>query len=189
LAGLSGRKAFAERVRLLGRVGFFTWSLGITVLAGCSGALPRPPATQVEASDYVPVPFAPRVPPVEFIPPSPSKNAVWVDGSWEWSGRRYGWRYGSWVIPPANARHARWVVVRREEDGQLFFAPSDWKDASGKHIEARSFVTALGPHARARSRLGAPPPAATSEDEARGISGPSETEPVDTGADTGDPGD
>lgn len=81
-----------------------------------------------------------------------------MDGSWEWVGNRYGWRYGQWVVPPPNARHARWVVVRREADGQLFFAPSDWKDASGRRIEDRSFLNALGPRARARTRLGAPPP-------------------------------
>jgi hypothetical protein len=126
--------------------------------AGCSGALPRPPAAQVSADDYVAVPFAPRVPPVEFIPPSPAKNAVWVDGSWEWAGNRYGWRYGSWVVPPAGVRRAHWTVVRRDVDGQLFFAPATWKDASGKVVADRSFWNALGPAARARSRPGAPPP-------------------------------
>jgi len=127
------------------------------IVAGCSAALPRPPAAQVSASDYVAVPFSPRVPPVEFIPPRPSKDAVWVDGSWEWSGGRYGWRFGSWAIPPPSARYARWVVIRRQADGQLFFAPSRWKDASGKDIDDRSFMYALGPEARARSRPGGPP--------------------------------
>ena len=131
------------------------------LVTGCSAALPRPPVTQVSASDYVPVPFTPRVPPVEFVPSRPSKKAVWVDGSWEWSGNRYAWRFGAWVIPPPNARHARWVVVRRQADGQLFFAPSTWKDPSGNTIEDRALMTALGPEARARSRLGGPPPAQT----------------------------
>ena len=49
-------------------------------------------------------------------------------------------------------------MVRREGDGQLFFAPSTWKDASGKELDDRSFVNALGPEARARSRPGGPPP-------------------------------
>lgn len=128
------------------------------LVTGCSAALPRPPAAQVSASDYVPVAFSPRTPPVEFVPPRPSKKAVWVDGSWVWTNNRYVWRFGSWVIPPRGARHARWVVVRRASDGQLFFAPSSWKDASGKTIEDSSFVNALGPQARARSRPGGPPP-------------------------------
>ena len=32
------------------------------------------------------------------------------------------------MVPPAGVRRARWVIVRRKEDGQLFFAPSTWKD-------------------------------------------------------------
>jgi hypothetical protein len=154
------------------------WILAIALIAAaCSGSLPRPPATQVATDDYVAVPFSPRVPPVEFIPPAPSKDAVWVDGSWEWAGNRYGWRYGSWVVPPSEARHARWVVVRREADGQLFFAPSSWKDASGKTMEDTSFVNALGPSARARSRLGATTPAG-------GPTGPGQGRRPDIGTDT-----
>jgi hypothetical protein len=98
------------------------------------------------AEDYVAVPFGPRVPQVEMIPPAPRKDAVWVDGSWEWSGQRYGWKPGAWVIAPAGARYARWVIVRRSEDGQLFFAPSSWRDASGARLEDPA------PLARAGSR-------------------------------------
>lgn len=145
--------AVLRRVACIGGV------LGIaSFAAACGGSLPRPAAAQVATSDYVAVPFSPRAPPVEFIPPSPAKGAVWVDGSWAWVGSRYAWRFGSWVIPPPDARRARWVVVRRRDDGQLFFAPSSWKDAAGKTIENAAFDGALGPAARARSRLGAPPP-------------------------------
>ena len=146
------------------------------------------------ASDYVPVPFSPRAPPVEFVPPKPAPDAVWVDGSWEWYGRRYGWRFGSWVVPPSNTRHARWVVVRRREDGQLFFAPSTWKDTSGKLIEDPAFVNALGARARARSRLGAPAPPERLDGRGR-PGGPrrgrrgAEEPPPDAPADTVDQGD
>ncbi len=151
-----------------------------TLLGGCGAALPRPPAAQVSGADYVPVPFAPRVPPVEYIPPRPAKQAVWVDGSWEWTGNRYGWRYGSWVIPPPNAGYARWVVVRRSGDGQLFFAPSRWKDASGRDIDDRSFRYALGPEARARSRPGGPPAGIASPQGDTSVPGPVPV-PVDRG--------
>jgi hypothetical protein len=117
---------------------------------------------------------------LEFIPPRPAKKAVWVDGSWEWAGNRYAWRFGSWVIPPPNARHARWVVVRRS-DGQLFFAPSAWKDASGNTIEDRSFMTGLGSQARARSRPGGPPPAQGSGDTYVPEEEPGASPHVDTG--------
>jgi hypothetical protein len=132
-------------------------ALSALFAASCGGSLPRPPLTPIDAADYVAVPFAPRVPPVEFIPPAPSKDAVWVDGSWEWAGSQYGWRYGSWVVPPVGARYAPWTVVRREADGQLFFAPSSWKDASGKTLESaveRSFTRAFGAAGRARTRPG-----------------------------------
>jgi hypothetical protein len=142
---------------------------GLTLgCAGGLGRLPQPAFTQASAADYVPVPFGPRTPPPEVIPPSPSEDAVWVDGVWEWGGSRYSWRYGSWVVPPPNARYARWVIVRREADGQLFFAPASWRDASGGPLADRSFETALGPAARARARVGGPPPVDRSGRRPRG---------------------
>jgi hypothetical protein len=99
----------------------------------------------VVVDDYVPVPFAPRPPPVEIIPAQPNKGAVWVDGTWDWGKERYRWTPGAWVYPPAGAKHARWLVVRRE-DGQLFFAKSSWKDATGAALPEPT------PLVRARSR-------------------------------------
>jgi hypothetical protein len=126
-----------------------TWALVAALVSGASGcggaSLPRPERTQVVVDDYVAVPFAPRPPPVEIIPASPRKDAVWVDGTWEWGSDRYRWTPGAWVVPPAGGKHARWVTVRRE-DGQLFFAPSSWKDATGAALpEPMALV-------RARSR-------------------------------------
>ena len=75
--------------------------------------------------DYVAVNSSPHPPPVEFVPPRPEKGALWVDGSWEWTGGgRFGWRSGTWAMIPKGLLRARWVVVRRKVDGQLFFAPS-----------------------------------------------------------------
>lgn len=122
------------------------WCPLVLGLLSCGGAaLPRPERTQVVTDDYVPVPFAPLPPPVEIIPASPMKEAVWVDGTWEWRSDRYRWVPGAWVLPPPGAKHAQWVTVRRG-DGQLFFAPSSWKDANGA---ALADPTAL---VRARSR-------------------------------------
>lgn len=114
------------------------------------GTVPAPIAVQVRAEDYVPVPFSPRSPPVEVVPlrPSTPSGLVWADGGWEWDGERFRWGPGSWVAPPAGAVRARWVIVRRTVDGQLFFAPSGWRDASGKAIDAPK------PLARARTRPG-----------------------------------
>lgn len=96
--------------------------------------VPMPPRAQVRMEDYVAVPYPPRPPPVELLPPRPQPAAVWVDGSWEWDGSRYTWQPGAWVLLPEGARRARWVVVRRAEDGQLFFAPSSWQDDRGETI-------------------------------------------------------
>jgi hypothetical protein len=88
--------------------------------------------------DYVPVPFAPRPPRVEIVPPRPTGEGegepVWIDGSWVWEGDRYRWEAGAWVVPPEGGRLARWVVVRRTEDGQLFFARSAWKNEKGENL-------------------------------------------------------
>lgn len=113
----------------------FTLMLASSIVGCSGGSVPRPPRTQVSAADYVAVPFAPRLPRVEVVPPRPNDDAVWVDGSWSWEGSRYRWRRGAWVIPPPGARYARWVVVRRT-DGQLFFAPSSWKDEKGNTVPA-----------------------------------------------------
>lgn len=124
-----------------------TWALVVALSSiSCGGAaLPRPERAQVTADDYVAVPFPPRPPPVEIVPASPDKAAVWVDGTWEWSNDRYRWTPGAWVIAPAGAKRARWVTVRRG-DGQLFFAPSSWKDATGAAVAEPAALV------RARSR-------------------------------------
>jgi hypothetical protein len=110
----------------------------------------------VIADDYVPVPYTPRSPPVEVVPlrPSTPSGLVWADGGWDWDGERFRWLPGGWVAPPVGATRARWVIVRRTEDGQLFFAPSSWRDATGKRIDPPP------PVARAQSRPGGPAGAA-----------------------------
>ncbi|MFO0740933.1 MAG: hypothetical protein U0270_33860 [Labilithrix sp.] len=129
-------------------------ALGIClVLCACGSAFPHPEWAQVDQADYVEVTSSPRPAPVEFVPPNPRQGAVWVDGSWEYVGDRYGWKAGTWAMVPSGLRRARWLLVRRKEDGQLFFAPSTWKDASGKTVDDSSWIHALGPAARARSRI------------------------------------
>jgi hypothetical protein len=127
--------------------------IGADLLGGCGGGtVPTPAFVQVSADDYVPVPYTPRPPPVEIVPlrPASAKGLVWADGSWQWGGDRYRWDPGSWVAPPPGAKRARWVVVRRAGDGQLFFAPSSWRDASGTTIAPPT------PLARASTRPGGP---------------------------------
>lgn len=125
---------------------------------GCGHSLPRPETGRVATADYVAVPFPPRPPPVEFIPPPPpgAKHAVWIDGSWEWVNNRFIWRFGTWLVPPDGLRRTDWAIVRRRADGQLFFAAALWKDRAGANVDDRAFRNALGGAARARTRVGGP---------------------------------
>lgn len=84
---------------------------------------------------------------VEIVPPQPQKGAVWIDGTWELSQQRFRWRPGAWVIPPPDAKYARWVLIRRDGDGQLFFAPSYWRSSAGKVPDPTPLV-------RAKTRTG-----------------------------------
>lgn len=123
-------------------------ALGAALLVACGGpSLPRPDEAPILAADYVEVPFAPRAAPVEVVPDRPAKNAVWTDGAWAWNGDRFRWVNGGWVVPPSGARRAPWALVRREVDGQLFFAPAVWRDATGRTMPDPV------PVARARTRV------------------------------------
>lgn len=134
--------------------------------ASCGSSLPRPPRGQVkDSSEYIEVPFPPNVPPPEFVPPSPDKNAVWIDGNWEWLRDHYAWRFGTWVLVPPGVKRARWTLVRREADGQLFFLPASWRDADNNRIDDPAWARSLGPRARARSSPGGAPPNQSMLDE------------------------
>jgi hypothetical protein len=54
---------------------------------------------------------------------------------------------------PKGLRRSRWVIVRRKEDGQLFFSPAFWRDSSGNKVDDAKWIHALGVDARARSRI------------------------------------
>jgi YXWGXW repeat-containing protein len=121
----------------------------VLALSGCGSSLSRPKRVQVRADDYVAVPFPPRPALVEIVPASPARDAVWVDGTWVWAAGRFRWNAGAWVRPAPGARYARWVIVRRAEDGQYFFAPSSWRDEKGQQIPDPQ------PLLRAKTRTGA----------------------------------
>lgn len=70
---------------------------------------------------------------VEFQPPRPRDNAIWVDGVWNWIDRRWVWTKGSWVIAPPGAKYSTWVVVRAA-DAKLYFSPAAWRDAKGNVV-------------------------------------------------------
>jgi hypothetical protein len=99
----------------------------------CGSAIPEPGSAERPATDFVEVPYPPPPARVEFLPAKPRSGAVWIDGEWEWDGRRWAWRYGAWVAPPSGILYSRWTTIRRS-DGTLLFAPSVFRNASGREM-------------------------------------------------------
>src|SRR5581483_6479705 len=101
-------------------------------------AIPAP----LKFGEAIEVPFPPPPARVEFIPEKPRSGAVWVDGEWSWTGRRWAWNYGHWVLPPPLSTYAPWRTARTT-DGALLFAPGTWYDARGNEI-AEPALLAVG---------------------------------------------
>jgi hypothetical protein len=78
-----------------------------------------------------------RVPPpgrVELVPPQPRADAVWIDGGWSWTDRRWVLDARSLGRAPAGAVYSPWKVARGP-DARLYFAPAAWRDARGNPID------------------------------------------------------
>ncbi|MBV9330528.1 MAG: YXWGXW repeat-containing protein [Alphaproteobacteria bacterium] len=72
---------------------------------------------------------APRTPPpalrAEHHGGQPFKNAVWIDGRWDWRDGQYVWISGHWERAPGG--QTRWQPGRWSKRGLYwFFAPGKW---------------------------------------------------------------
>ena len=57
----------------------------------------------------------------------PSRDAVWVSGSWDWQGDTWVWIPGRWVVP--EVRRARWIPARYvREYGGWRYVPGHWSN-------------------------------------------------------------
>src|ERR1700759_4439944 len=112
-------KASMRRIAALAVVLFFI---------ACGATLPHPDYVQQPTSALTVVGYPPPPARVEFVPKQPSKDAVWIDGEWQWQGRRWAWRIGRWVVPPAGARFAPWMMVR-DPAGVVYYAEGTWRNA------------------------------------------------------------
>ena len=107
-------------------------------LTACSGRVPHPPYASHPTSALVEVDYPPPPARVEQVTEQPGKNAVWLNGEWSWTGRRWAWKEGGWVVVPEGAAYAKLTIVRRD-DGKLFFAPGTWRNAKGDEVPAPEF--------------------------------------------------
>jgi len=82
-------------------------------------------AAQVGVSINVGSPaYGPPPPRWETRPGRPWRNAVWVDGRWNWNGHRYVWVRGHWERP--HAGFSRWDRGRWER------GPRGWMWVDGR---------------------------------------------------------
>src|SRR5262245_59248804 len=106
--------------------------IGAMLLAAsaCSTTLPSPRYASHSTDALMEVGFPPPPARVEYIPPSPHEDAVWIDGEWAWRGDRWAWTYGRWVLAPSGATFSPWTSVH-SLGGTLYFAPGAWRDEKG----------------------------------------------------------
>lgn len=102
-------------------------SLASLALAACGPALPVPEVGSHLGDDPVSVPSMPPPGRVEIIPPQPPppKKTVWIDGEWEWGGRRWQWKEGRWEEPKGDT-FAPAITVRMS-DGSIVHFKGTWK--------------------------------------------------------------
>ena len=96
-------------------------ALSLAVL-GSLGAATLPASAQVGIGNRV----GPPPPRYEVVPP-PRSGYYWRAGYWYWTGYRYAWRPGAWILRPARYYHSVWVpghYVRRP--GGWFWVEGHW---------------------------------------------------------------
>ncbi len=79
----------------------------LVLSGGCAVVTPVPErGPHPDTEPFVPVSKPPETVQVQVLEPRPDDQSVWVDGSWQWSGRRWTWKEGEWVHPPRGGRYA-----------------------------------------------------------------------------------
>lgn len=102
-------------------------SVALLWLGSCRAPLPTPALGSHEGDVPVVVPYPPGPAQVELVGEQPEPGAVWVDGSWAWTGQAYVWQAGSWQTPAPGASYARPELVRRA-NGELVYFPGRWHE-------------------------------------------------------------
>lgn len=102
--------------------------LTLVLLAACGRPFPVPLTGPHVGDEPVPVPSPPPPGKVEIITKRPPelKNPVWVDGEWQWTGRRWVWKDGSWQDGSQGDYYAPSTTVRLA-DGSIVLFKGAWK--------------------------------------------------------------
>jgi len=107
--------------------------VGVLALTACDQSIPTPRLGPHSNEEPVTVPYPPPPAKVEVIPSPPQelKNPVWIDGEWQWKGRRWVWQAGQWELPAAGGYYAPPTTLRLA-DGTLLYYPGTWKEPAKK---------------------------------------------------------
>ena len=106
-------------------------ALAVSVVALTS----LPAAAQVQVGIGVPLPgldirIGHRAPPRfqrEIRTDRPSREHIWVPGSWDWQRDDWAWMPGRWDRP--SERRARWVRARYAREGNAWrYEPGHWSN-------------------------------------------------------------
>ena len=60
-------------------------------------------------------------------------DAVWIDGEWQWQGRRWAWAYWTMGTGRPRTNFAPWMMVR-SADGAVYYAAGTWRDARHEEV-------------------------------------------------------
>jgi hypothetical protein len=108
-------------------------------VCACHGGVPQPPAAAQPPDAFVVVPYPPPPGRVEFLPDRPRKDALWVNGQWQWTGDEWHWQHGGWYAVPPGVGFSRWET-KRERGGTLLFAPASWRDDRGAAVSTPALL-------------------------------------------------
>lgn len=106
----------------------------LPLLVACGASIPVPvTGSHTRDEQTVPIPYPPPPARVEVVSDAPRDmpGAVWVDGEWQWKGRRWVWSPGQWQQPLPGGYYAPPAVVRFE-DGTLEYYAGTWKKPPAK---------------------------------------------------------
>lgn len=109
--------------------------LALSLLSsGCGSAIASPKLGPHYREEPLIVPYPPPPARVETIPRMPremKQKAVWIDGEWQWKGRRWIWQEGRWELPYPDGYFAP-ATTLRISDGTLYYYQGEWKKALPK---------------------------------------------------------